>query len=373
MTGEKDYILFIISRWIGCTFSSTATAIGAGIILDIFYLHQRGKALTFYTLCTAFGAVSAATFSGFIVSSNPWPVQYWWSVGVQGFVVLLVIFILEETSFPRDENRKPQRKPRSWIVSRIAILSPYKNFTTKESNYWKAILPTILISLCPVMMIAGTFLMIAFGWSVASSLLLAVYLQSPAESGGYGFDPLQRAYFSFGSWVATLVGQIYGILLNDRIPLWLCRHKGGNWKPEYRLSALMFPPGVLLPIGLGLYGASLQYRLHYMVLALANFIIIFSEHAFLPIVVAYVTECFRGYASEVLAILNFYRLLLGLLVPFFLAKWETQVGPGWVFGMMAIFSIFAFLLLAILGFKGEKMREYAVKRAWESDDDIKVH
>lgn len=373
MTSKNNYVPFVISRWIGSTFSSTATTIGASIIFDIFYLHQRGKAFTFYTVATGFGAQSAATFSGFIVSSNPWPVQFWWTVGVEGFVVLLVALFLEETRFGREEGEIPLRKPQSWITNRIATLSPYKNFTTTESNYWKAIFPTVIISISPVTLITGTFLMIAFGWSVASTLLLSVFLQTPVELGGYGFTPLQNACFSFTSWVAVLVSQIYGVLVNDRIPLWLCRRRGGRWKPEYRLSALMFPPMVLLPTGLGLYGASLQYHLHYMVLALGCFIIILSENALLPITVNYVCECFIGYASEVLTILNFFRLLLGLLIPFFLADWEAKVDPGWVFGMMAFFSVLAFSILAILAFRGETIRKYSIQKFRKSEDGVNVH
>ena len=43
MTGPNDYIPFVLSRWLGGTLGSAPATIGAGIIIDIFYLHQRGK------------------------------------------------------------------------------------------------------------------------------------------------------------------------------------------------------------------------------------------------------------------------------------------------------------------------------------------
>ena len=43
MTKSDQYIPFVISRWLGGTFGSSPATIGAGIILDVFYLHQRGK------------------------------------------------------------------------------------------------------------------------------------------------------------------------------------------------------------------------------------------------------------------------------------------------------------------------------------------
>ena len=43
MTGHDNYIPFIMSRWLAGTFGSAPATIGAGIILDTFFLHQRGK------------------------------------------------------------------------------------------------------------------------------------------------------------------------------------------------------------------------------------------------------------------------------------------------------------------------------------------
>ena len=45
MTNSDQYIPFVISRWLGGTFGSSPATIGAGIILDVFYLHQRGKGM----------------------------------------------------------------------------------------------------------------------------------------------------------------------------------------------------------------------------------------------------------------------------------------------------------------------------------------
>lgn len=76
MTGSDNYVVFVISRWLGDTFGSVASTIGAGIVLDIFFLHQRGKAFACYTLCTLFGTQVGPAVGGFIVESAPWPVVF---------------------------------------------------------------------------------------------------------------------------------------------------------------------------------------------------------------------------------------------------------------------------------------------------------
>ena len=112
MTGPDDYIAFVISRWLGGTFGSAASTIGAGTVVDMFFLHQRGKAFTWYTISTLFGTQVGPTIGGFVVESNPWPIEFWWTVAVEGGLAILVFVFLEETRFSRADPTAP-KLPRS--------------------------------------------------------------------------------------------------------------------------------------------------------------------------------------------------------------------------------------------------------------------
>lgn len=357
MQGEDQYVAFVFSRWLGGTFGSAASTIGAGTILDVFFLHQRGKAFVAYTLCTLFGTQVGPTVGGFILEHNSWPVQFWWTIGVEAGVIVLVFLFLNETSFDRgpDAHNPP---PKSWVANRVATFFPGTKIVNQDPNKRNSPLATFLIAICPVTLLAGGFLMISFGWAVAVTTLLSVFLQSPEEIGGYGFTPMRNAEFSFAQWVGVGVAYLYGGFANDRVPLWMCRRRnGGIWKPELRLYPLLVPPFIILPIALGIFGAALQYHLHYMVLALAVFLINFCEIALVPVVINYVVESFTQHPAEVTTILNFYRLILGLAVPFFIDGWEARVGPGWVFGMMAFFTLLAFSATVLLAWKGPAIRQ----------------
>ena len=86
----------------------------------------------------------------------------------------------------------------------------------------------------------------------------------------------------------------------------------------------------------------LEYHLHYMVLALANFLGGFATNAIIPVTVNYVIECFKGHASESAAIMGLYRLAFSLTMPFFIPAWIDKLGFGWCLGMAAFFSILAY-------------------------------
>ena len=220
----------------------------------------------------------------------------------------------------------------------------------------------VKIFFSPVTILAGLFDMINFGWGVVQNTVLPLYLQKPAVAGGYGFTPQQNAFFQFDLWLATILGQVFNYALNDRIPLRIAAKRAdGVWKPEYRLYTIWFPAIITMPIGLGLFGASLQYHLHYMVIALGAFLVNFSAVAAVPAPLNYLVETFQQNPQEVGTALNFWRLILGLTTPFFITQWQERVGVGWVFGMAAFFSIFGFSLILLLMWKGPMIRQMSLQ------------
>ncbi|RAK77403.1 uncharacterized protein BO72DRAFT_485934 [Aspergillus fijiensis CBS 313.89] len=218
------------------------------------------------------------------------------------------------------------------------------------------------IGLSPIGLMIGLFQFASFGWFVATHSLITVWLEKPVTVGGWGFTAQRNAFFIFSLWAGLLTAELWGYLCNDRIALWVCctRNKG-VWKPECRLHTLWIPSLILLPIGLGIIGAALQYHLHYMVLALGAYLITFASMSSVPVAVTYAIECVAAQPTEVAAFMGAYRLSLGLVIPFFIDQWVARVGFGWVYGMMAFFSIFAFtFVVGLMGF-GERLRERTLR------------
>lgn len=89
MTGEGDYILFTVSRLLGGIFGSVPTILGAQPLMDMFFLHERGKAFTTFHLSFLLGTVAGPTFCGFVVQHADWPFEFWWTVALQGVVAVL--------------------------------------------------------------------------------------------------------------------------------------------------------------------------------------------------------------------------------------------------------------------------------------------
>lgn len=97
-----------------------------------------------------------------------------------------------------------------------------------------------------------------------------------------------------------------------------------------------------------------------MVLAFASFLITFSDVIAAPVFINYIVETYRHLPSETAAVMNFYRTILGLALPFFITPWTTAVGPGWVFGMQAFFALLADGLILVLFVWGPVIRTWNI-------------
>ncbi|TVY85567.1 putative MFS-type transporter [Lachnellula suecica] len=373
MTQSPDYLPFVISRWMAGMFAALPTILTPAYIVDLFFLHQRGRAFLCLEVSLLGAVIISPTLGGFIVQTQQWPVVFWWTLAPIGLAAILVFFVLEETSFSRDQIKVLSSEPRSFIQTRIATFLPGTKVVPSPTirTVLKSAITPFLIGTAPITILAGLYAFVAFGFTIMINIVTTIILQTPSEFGGYGFSPLQNALFSFAAWMGVIFAQVVGYFLGDRIPLWASRRKGDIWQPEYRLWNMIFP-AVFGPMGFGLFGAGVQYHLHYMVLALGVFFVIFSSTMSVPICLNYVVECFLNSANEVGIIMNCYRLAFAIGLGFFVFPWEVKVGQGWTFGMAACFDLFAALLIGILVWKGKSLRKYTLRGLLKSEEGASI-
>ncbi|MCJ1359763.1 MAG: hypothetical protein MMC33_009765 [Icmadophila ericetorum] len=368
MTGSNDYIPFVLSRLFAGLFGSVPAQLASGYIMDLYFLHQRGKAFTVLEVCIFGGILVAPVLGGFIANSKPWPFVFWWLVAVSGLSVILTFLLLEETSYSRENPALNTPRPQSYVANRICTFLPGTKTiprTTFRAVARKYAAP-FLIAFSPVTLFAGFFITLVFGFVLGLGVESAIFLQTPVAYGGYGFTPLQNATFNTSWWCAVIACQLCGIFLNDRVPLWISRRSKGIWHSENRLWTI-FLVIFAAPVGLGLFGAGLQYHLHYMVLALGTFLTIFAAIYSIPITINYITECFPDYPLEVAVCMNAYRNSFGLGLTFYEIPWQAAVGSGWLFGTQAFICIFASIFICVLIWKGHVLRRYKLLK--DSDED----
>ena len=123
MTRSNQYGAFIAARLFGGLFGGVSPALGADTVVDMFFLHQRGKAFTVLNLSFLAGVVVGPTLSGFIVGSTNWRVQFWWSNGLEGIIILLTLALLHDTYYDRTSDESRNKWPDDFFANRMATFS----------------------------------------------------------------------------------------------------------------------------------------------------------------------------------------------------------------------------------------------------------
>ncbi|EXJ71091.1 uncharacterized protein A1O5_06084 [Cladophialophora psammophila CBS 110553] len=353
------------------------SALGSNIILETFFLHDRGKCFSVYTSMNLPGIIAASTLCGFIVQNASWTVQYWYNVGFEVFLAICCILLLDETAYPRGNNPEQPILPRNYVQRKIAIYGCTQRITPPQTGRelaFTSVLP-VLIGISPVGVLIGLFLIAMFSWAMVTATDTSVYLQTPIGEGATELPRTKMLTKLFCSFIHIMdwvfASQIYCHFVNDQLALRMCAHHGGTWKPGYRLHALWFPSLFLYPVSLGLVGATLFYHLHFIVLAFAVFLTTIASISGVSVVLSYLVECFTDHPNEVAVVVNFYRFVFGIAVTFFILPWSGALGINWAYGMMAFFTAGSFIPITILMLWGPNIRARSLT-AGKSDDGVKV-
>ena len=126
MTGADDYIPFVLSRLFAGLFAAVPAILGSGYVIDLFFLHQRGKAFAVFEVLVILAVIGGATLSGFIAQTNPWNFVFWWTLGPIGAAMVCVLLFVEDTTFDRTARASQRRQPlpKPWIANRVATFMP---------------------------------------------------------------------------------------------------------------------------------------------------------------------------------------------------------------------------------------------------------
>ncbi|KAG6846290.1 hypothetical protein H0H93_014837, partial [Arthromyces matolae] len=107
---------------------SAALGLGAGTVVDLFFEHERGKAMGAFTLMLTNGAHLAPIVGGYVARDLGWRWCFYVGAILNGGVFCICIFFMPETLFNRPEGR-PQETQNA-----VSSLSDAEN-EIKQAGY----------------------------------------------------------------------------------------------------------------------------------------------------------------------------------------------------------------------------------------------
>lgn len=127
--GPSNYASFVASRVVAGIFCGNAQVFIAGVLTDMYFLHQRGKAFAVYSTVYMVATVAGPTFAGFIVQTEDWPVCFWWTVAANALAAVLIFLVGDHTVWDREKQRpinwaRNLSEQRSWFRRRADLFFP---------------------------------------------------------------------------------------------------------------------------------------------------------------------------------------------------------------------------------------------------------
>ncbi|CAK7223372.1 hypothetical protein SEUCBS140593_005213 [Sporothrix eucalyptigena] len=331
--------------------SGVCEALPVQLVNDIFFLHERGKRLGYYTVCLCLGS-TGPLYAGYMLAGGlSWRLFFWVEFAFAGALFLLAFFVVEETTYHREtpavsptttstniadgENGTEKGVINHDDNSSIAAAAsrpvpPRKTFLQQlkfwgvwesDSDFFLMMARSFTYFLVPhVFWVVTTYgIYIGLG-ALTFNYIFPIKITAPP----YNWSTTSSGLIA----LASLVGYVLAIPFtpsSDIIAAKLTRRNGGIREAEMRLSA-MLPSMLLAPAGLILFGFAAAKNLHWFAYFAGVGITQFSSYFYFTFTLAYAMDSYNANISEMLIAMNLGKQAISFGMGLDLLDWITEHG-----------------------------------------------
>ncbi|KAI0477390.1 MFS general substrate transporter [Xylariaceae sp. FL0804] len=349
--GAASFKSYMAARILNGFFSTVCQVSGLIVIQDIFFFHERTRKInvwaSFFVISPYLGPLLAA----FMIATEPWTTPFWVFTAETGLCLALALLLMEETFY--DRRIPPGDQPaRGTRLQRLAGIAQWRSRHLRNT-FGQACMRPLRALVKPTVFLSSLYYLMTFAWVVGINTTLSIFLSSL-----YHFGPTQIGYFYFTPVVAVILGETAGHWLHDLLARQYIHSHNGRFEPEARLRAIIISTPFMV-VGLVILGQSLENGWHYMVTSVAWGLYVFGIMITTTAVSSYNLDCYPEASGEVSAWVNNSRTMGGFAVSYFQVAWATSSGTRISFGVQAAICASAFLLVALLMWRGKAMRLWA--------------
>ncbi|KAJ6451594.1 MFS general substrate transporter [Mycena sanguinolenta] len=317
--------------------TSSFFTLGAGIVSDCFFLHERGRAMGIFTVFLTNSAHVAPIPGGFLA-------QFPGILDLTMFVIML--FCLPETLYVRGSTPVTTSRP---ILRRLRLwgLRPEEK-RLKLSDFWRPfqmfIYPPVFIS---ALYYAVTFSLGSILPNVTSATLFRLVDNFTTSQTGLALG--------FGTLIGSTLGELLGGTVVDRTMYLSRKRSGGEAVAEVRLQGIWVGT-VLQPIGLLIWGFCWHYKTHWIGPTMGFAVMCFAIQIISTVLYSYAADCYKPQMPEIAQVFNFGRQTFGMTLGFWAIPMGTKIGYQFMGLTLALISIVLFLPVVYLMYQGKNIR-----------------
>ncbi|KAJ5780372.1 benomyl/methotrexate resistance protein [Penicillium paradoxum] len=362
--------MLIVFRFFAGLAGSTPLSIGGGTFGDMFKVEERGAAIAIWSMGPLLGPVIGPVAGGFLADEAGWRWVFWlitiavsiFSVPLvfpmspltdymtkSGLMTVIMFLFLRETyeitllSQKTERLRKATNNPNLRSAQDLGL-------PPKELMKRAVIRPMKLLIFSPIVLALSVY--IAFVYGILYLLFTTI---TSVFVGTYGFSQGLSGLSYLGIGIGMMIGLVLVGGSSDLLLKKLAAANNGVIKPEYRLPPMIFA-GLVLPVGLFLYGWTAEYGVQWMVPIIGTaFVGVGLIGSFIP-TSTYLIDAFGIHSASAIAANTVLRSLFGALIPLAGPDMYEAMGLGWGNSLLGFLSL-AMIPIPVLFWKyGEKLR-----------------
>ncbi|KAK5046000.1 hypothetical protein LTR84_008787 [Exophiala bonariae] len=353
---SKSYQLLLACRIIVAAGGSSTEALGAAIINDIFYLHERGSKMGLYIIFLYGGNSVMPLISGFVIDRAGWRWFCWLCAIISCLNFLAIFLFVEETRFERNvapsgqqvgevlPEKTPANYTREQHLEKVNVSTTENSPTavdegsevtgTKKSylrtlSLWSGIseqsffshfMRPYLMIVYPAVIWATVTYSLVLAWQISANTVTSFIFQPPP----YSWSPSLNGLINIPAIIGNLVGAYVGGPLTDKWARRWARQHGGIFSAESRL-VLLVVPAILVPTGLLMFGFGAEHTLHWIVMFI-GYALMNTCNCAASIGMTYVMDSYFGVAAEGLLLVNGLKNTIAWGFTYGFIPWTESVG-----------------------------------------------
>ncbi|KAI0161788.1 major facilitator superfamily domain-containing protein [Hypoxylon sp. FL1284] len=305
---------------------SGCMTLGGAIIGDLFPIEKRGVALSIWALGPLIGPTLGPLVGAFIAESIGWRWAFW-IVLIPSIVITVVLAtFLPETNHHVLMQRKTQRLRRE--LKRPELRSCYEAALPKKVSQL-AILrhgmlrPLKMLVFAPMVLIQSLYVSFIYG-----SVYLMYNAIPPTFEHRYHWSTGASGLVFISIGLGYMVGLWAFSMLSDRTVVRLTRANNGVFKPEFRLTVMIWY-SFLCPLAFFWYGWTAETRAHWVVPVIGLFPLGFGVIGVFMPTQAYIIDAYPAYAASGIAAFTVLRSVVAAFLPLCGPALFGTLGIGW--------------------------------------------
>ncbi|ORY69063.1 putative MFS transporter [Pseudomassariella vexata] len=342
-----DYRGLMIARVFHAFGAGICEAIPVQLVNDIFFLHERGKRIGYYTFALCLGTIAPLPAAHMLIEPYSWRLFFYIILAFALALFVLALLFVEETSYDRkthvaanpslpDEgsgsvrNEKPITELQEQTTPSEPSVPPRKSFL-ETLRPWGRVDHSVPFFM--TMARSFTYLLVPQVFWVITSF--GIYIGLGAFAFNFTF-PIKITAPPY-NWteensgliaLSSLIGFLLAVPFtstSDRLATYFTRRKNGIREAEMRLG-VMLPAAIIAPAGLILYGLTAELNLHWMGFFAGSAITSWGAYFYFSFALAYAVDSYQANTSEMLIAMNLGKQAISFGLSLDLLNWVLERG-----------------------------------------------